>query len=123
MACDPHKVSQAVMNVVQNAIEATGPGGRVRLALDAIDVAGRRFARVVVADTGPGIAPDVLERLFQPGTTTKQKGSGMGLVIARAICQQHGGRLELANGPRGGCVATLTFPATAGTGESVEGEP
>lgn len=111
--CDPHKVGQALTNVVQNAIEAMDQGGLVVLMLDAIDVRGVRHARIQVTDNGPGLAFEVKNRLFIPGTTTKKGGSGVGLVIARSICEQHGGTLDLENGAETGCVATLTFPHKA----------
>ena len=62
-------------------------------------------------DQGPGLAPDVRERLFRPGFTTKAKGTGLGLTISRTIAHQHGGELTLTDRPTGGCVATLTLPS------------
>ena len=66
---------------------------------------------VEVADTGPGLAPEVLEQLFQPYFTTKARGTGLGLVVARSIAEEHGGWLDARNAPEGGAVFRLLLPA------------
>jgi signal transduction histidine kinase len=109
--CDPRKVKQVLVNLVQNALDATPAGGRVTLRTEP---AAPDRVLLVVEDTGPGLAPEVRRRLFQPGITTKSGGSGLGLTIARAIAEQHGGTLALEERPAGGCRATLTLPADVG---------
>jgi two-component system, NtrC family, sensor histidine kinase HydH len=104
---DARKVKQVLVNLVQNALDATPRGGRITLRTEAGPA---DSALLVVEDTGPGLAPEVRKRLFQPGATTKTGGSGLGLTIARAIAEQHGGSLVLADRPGGGCRATLTLP-------------
>jgi signal transduction histidine kinase len=108
--CDPQKVKQALLNLVQNGLDATPPGGTVEVRAALCD-GGR--AEIAVLDGGAGLAPAVAGRLFTPGLTTKERGSGLGLVVARSIAEQHGGALTLANRPAGGCVATLTLPLVA----------
>ena len=104
---DARKVKQVLVNLVQNALDATPRGGRITLRTEP---GSADSALLVVEDTGPGLAPEVRKRLFQPGATTKTGGSGLGLTIARAIAEQHGGSLALTERPGGGCRATLTLP-------------
>lgn len=105
---DERKIAQVLINLLQNALEVAPAQSRVRLQArgheDGIEVR--------VRDEGPGIAADVLPRLFEPGVTTKDAGNGLGLTIARAIAEQHGGTLALRNLEDGGCEATLTLPRT-----------
>ncbi|MFP2931347.1 sensor histidine kinase [Pyxidicoccus sp. 3LG] len=105
--CDPRKVKQVMMNLLHNAIEASPRGGRVTVSVDATSTG---EARVSVHDEGAGLPPEVVGRAFEAGVTTKAKGSGLGLTVARALARQHGGDVTLANGPRGGCVAELLLP-------------
>jgi signal transduction histidine kinase len=109
VVCDPQKVKQALLNLVRNAVEALPRGGTVTIAAATRGTE----AEITVRDTGPGLAPLVRDRLFQPGVTTKEGGSGIGLVVTRSIAEQHGGRLTLADAPGGGCLATLTLPLQA----------
>jgi two-component system sensor histidine kinase HydH len=104
--CDPRKIKQAVINLVQNAIEASPPGGMVE-----IEVEGGDRTRARVLDRGPGIEPSVSAKVFDPGVTTKARGSGLGLTIARALLRQHGGEVTIAARPGGGTVATMELPA------------
>ena len=109
VVCDPQKVKQALLNLVRNALEALSGGGRIGIAATTRGAA----AEITVRDNGPGLSPAVRDRLFQPGVTTKEGGSGIGLLVARSIAAQHGGRLTLADAPGGGCLATLTLPLEA----------
>jgi signal transduction histidine kinase len=99
-----------VMNAEQ-AIATTGRPGRIEIAL-AADGPSRRLV-TTIRDTGPGIAPDALTRIFEPFYTTKEvgKGTGLGLAIAYGIVQEHGGLITAANHPDGGAVMTIELPA------------
>jgi signal transduction histidine kinase len=103
---------QAIMNLVKNAFEALSAGGEVRIA-------SRRdgdHATISVSDSGPGITPEVGERLFEAFFTTKPQGTGLGLGIARQIIEEHGGELQWANGPGGGATFTVRLPVKRGAG-------
>ena len=105
--CDPRKVRQVLVNVLQNALDASPEGASVTVETALAQGGG---ARVTVRDQGPGVAPTVASRVFEAGVTTKARGSGLGLTVARALARQHGGDLTLRSGPEGGCVAEVTLP-------------
>jgi signal transduction histidine kinase len=105
----PTLMRRAVRNLIENAVKY-GHSADVR-----IDARADRIA-ITVADTGPGIAPDLLETVFDPFTrleTSRNRetgGIGLGLALARSIVRQAGGDIVLANRPEGGLAATITLP-------------
>lgn len=106
--CHPHQLNQLFMNLLLNATHAIqGPGTvtvRTRRAGDEVEVE--------VEDTGAGIAPELLERIFRPGFTTKgsRVGMGLGLAICRRIAEQHQGRIRVRSEPGRGSTFTLSLP-------------
>ena len=107
IACDPEQVRQVLLNLVLNAIEATSPGGSVRLR----SVAETDRVLLEVEDSGTGIPQDVAEKIFEPFFTTKVKGTGLGLAISSAIMTQHGGGLSFRNNTHGGTTFCIELPA------------
>jgi signal transduction histidine kinase len=105
--CDPRKIEQVMLNLVQNALEASPTGATVEIEASH-DSGG---VQVRVLDRGSGVAPELAARVFDPGVTSKAQGSGLGLTIARALSRQHGGDLDLVSREGGGCVAVLRLPA------------
>ena len=105
--CDPRKVKQVLINLLQNALDASPSGARVE-----IEVCEPRggAALVRLLDRGSGVDPSVGSRAFDAGVTSKPHGSGLGLTIARALAHQHGGDVELSRRPGGGCAAVLRLP-------------
>jgi len=102
---------QVVVNLMKNAVEATPSGGQVRVAARS-----HTDALVIeVADTGPGIPPEALPRLFEPFYSFKAmgKGTGLGLVISKDLVEKQGGTLTAANRPEGGAVFTVRIPFAA----------
>jgi two-component system sensor histidine kinase HupT/HoxJ len=107
----PGHIQQIVMNLVQNAVDAVegGTGAMVTLTLAA---EGNR-ARLTVADTGPGVAPEARASIFDPFFTTKSvgRGTGLGLSISLKIAEEHGGLLTLLDRPGPGAAFLLDLPA------------
>lgn len=111
VSADAIGIQQVVVNLVRNAIEAVGEGAS---GLPVVTVQTRRTdegkIRVAVHDTGPGIAPEVRDRLFEPFFTTKREGLGVGLLICRSIIDDHQGRLTVAGTGTAGTTAEFTLP-------------
>jgi two-component system OmpR family sensor kinase len=104
-------IKQLLWILVDNAFKHTSEGGRIELRL----ANGNRALRLVVADNGPGIPSDDLERIFerfyQSDAARSGEGTGLGLAIARWIAREHGGQVTAANNPGGGAAFTVEFPA------------
>lgn len=104
--CDPRKVRQILVNLLQNALHASNAPGHVWVRVSA----NGQWADVTVEDEGHGIEPHLLDRVFDAGVTTKESGSGLGLNVARGLARQHGGEVMLARRVPKGCIATLRLP-------------
>jgi two-component system sensor histidine kinase HupT/HoxJ len=118
MVCgNPGQLMQVMMNLIQNAVDATAGRAGAQLTITAHDAGG--WLRLRFADNGPGMDAAVLPRVFDPFFTTKPvgQGTGLGLSISYGIVEQHGGRLSAENAATGGAVLTLELPA-APAGES-----
>ncbi len=105
---DRIQIQQVLLNLIRNSVEAMQDGSRRELLLSATP-AENDMVRVAVADTGSGIAPDVMSRLFQPFVTTKQQGMGVGLSICRTIVESHGGQIWAEPNPGGGTIFNFTL--------------
>ncbi len=118
---DPDRLKQVILNLVDNALRYTPPGGTVRLAAAADLLA--RTVRIQVQDTGPGIAPDHLLHIFDrfyrgdPSRTRASGNTGLGLAIARGIIEAHQGTIEVQSVPGTGACFTIVLPGD-GSGES-----
>jgi PAS domain S-box-containing protein len=116
---DEGQVVQVVNNVAINAVQAMPAGGRIRaaVALEALDGGNSeqlppgRYARLTFTDTGTGIAPDLLPRVFDPYFTTKQQGSGLGLAISHSIVARHGGAITVRSDLGVGTTFEVFLPA------------
>lgn len=105
---DADRFRQALLNIVNNAADAMPTGGTLLVATRRID--GDAAIALDVCDDGTGIAPELLDRVFDPFVSTKRDGVGLGLVNARAVVESHGGRIELAARSPKGTRATLQLP-------------
>lgn len=109
---DPGRLRQVLLNLVRNAQEAQ-PEGRPRIRVGVREHEHDNQAGVLIemTDDGPGFAPEVLERIFEPYVTTKPRGSGLGLAIVRRTVEEHGGDIRVANVDEGGARVMLWLPA------------
>ncbi len=102
-------------NLLTNALAATSAGGTIEVALPPAPAG---LVRCTIADTGPGIPPNALERIFEPYARLPDRGApggtGLGLAICRALVEARGGRLTAANRPGGGAIFTVDLPAAEG---------
>jgi two-component system NtrC family sensor kinase len=108
VSADREGLHQVFLNLVNNSCDAMPNGGELEIATRYVRE--RRQVEIMISDSGPGIAPDVAEHLFEPMFTTKQSGGGLGLVIARDIITEHRGRIELVSGSMGAAFL-LALPA------------
>jgi two-component system sensor histidine kinase HydH len=108
VSLDSIRLTQALMNLVINAVQAVERNGRVEVTAAKSPAGDALVLRV--RDTGPGIPADKLTDIFDPYYSTKPEGNGLGLWIAQQIAVAHGGSLSAANAPGGGAVFTLTLP-------------
>lgn len=106
MTADPVRLTQALMNLVINAMQAVEKKGRIEVSVRRAEGA----ILVQVRDDGPGIPPEKLGSIFDPYFTTKAEGSGLGLWIAQQIATAHGGSLQAQNGPNRGAVFAMLLP-------------
>jgi len=107
---DKVQIQQVLLNLFRNAIESVAQGTRRELLVVSRPVA-NGMVEVSVADTGPGVSPDIAEQLFQPFVTTKPQGMGVGLSISRTIIEAHGGQIWTEPNPGGGAVFKFTLRA------------
>lgn len=103
---DRNQLKQVFFNITKNALEAMQPGGTLRIKSRADD----ESVYLLFADTGTGIKPEDLLRLFEPYHTTKPGGHGLGLMIAQRIMREHGGHLGIESKEGVGTIVTLQFP-------------
>jgi signal transduction histidine kinase len=104
---DPRRLKEALLNLVANAVEATPPGGEVTVEVRAAD----DQAEIVVRDTGSGMSAETLRRLGTPFFTTREEGTGLGVVLARSVVAQHGGSMRYQSEPGKGTTVVAALPA------------
>src|SRR3954468_11353468 len=119
---DPHQLRQLFTNLFTNAFEAMTGTGHVRLVAQQLPGEEEATAtsethavpmiQVEVADNGPGVPADVMDRIFSPFFTTKPQGSGLGLAIVRKIVDAHDGRIDVSAPPQGGTRFRVTLPVS-----------
>ncbi|MDY7075513.1 MAG: PAS domain S-box protein [Chloroflexota bacterium] len=107
---DREQLHMAFENIIRNAVEAMEGQGKLTILARAVSPAGRPFAQISFADTGPGIEPDHLDKIFQPLFSTKVTGLGFGLAICQQIIERHGGTVEAQSEPGQGATFVVRLP-------------
>lgn len=110
---DAVQMQQVIINAVRNAIEAMTEAGTQRRRIDIVQKTVGRFVEIAVSDSGPGLAPDIADRAFDPFVTNKPSGMGLGLAISRSIVEAHGGSLRFAPA-KSGATLVIAIPRDGG---------
>jgi signal transduction histidine kinase len=108
MRMDSEKLTQAFINIMKNGMQAMEKGGILRIEMQSL----KDRVSVVISDSGSGIPPDRMEKIFNYYYTTKEKGVGLGLPIAHRIIEAHGGQLKVESRVGVGTKVTITLPIT-----------
>ena len=109
---DGKQLQQVFFNIIINAIQAMKGDGTLLLQTDLVCEQGKQSVRVLIGDSGPGIKPEDLERIFTPFFTTKTQGTGLGLAICRQLVEQQGGTIELRSRVGEGTRVVIDLPAS-----------
>ncbi len=104
--CDYARMKQALLNLLINAMDASREGDAITITTEASGA----VLKISVQDTGKGIPPEDVEKIFKPFYTTKTRGSGLGLAIVDRIAKEHGGRIEVDSEPERGATFTMELP-------------
>lgn len=113
---DREHLEQVITNLVYNARDAVAGSGTIHIAV----AAAGKLVRISVCDDGPGIPPQILDRIFEPLFTTKRNGTGLGLAIAQRLIEGQGGSLTAENRPEGGSAFHLLVPAAEIVAPAIE---
>ncbi|MFG0274505.1 MAG: sensor histidine kinase [Phycisphaerales bacterium] len=114
LVVDPDRIGQVFVNLLRNATDAMDGDGKIRAWAEVVERDGAEWVGAYCADSGPGIDPDVLPRLFEPFTSTRldSKGTGLGLAVAEGIVREHGGMLLAQNARGAGAIFEVMLPRT-----------
>jgi PAS domain S-box-containing protein len=112
---DPFQIVQVFYNLIMNAVQAMPDGGIVSISAREDDRSG--MVTVSITDTGEGISPEVMGKIFQPLFTTKTEGIGLGLTVCRNLIEANGGRIEVQDVPGGGAEFSISLPVKGGMNE------
>lgn len=108
---DGKQMQQVFLNIILNAFQAMSGGGTLTISTSLVPQQERNFVRIDFADTGPGIPPQVLEKIFTPFFTTKAQGTGLGLAICSKLIHLHDGEMRVKSDDVNGTVFTIELPA------------
>ena len=107
---DAFAIEQVFRNILENSLGAISDGGRIVVDCQEAEIAGRPALRIAFRDNGPGLSAEQRQRIFEPFYTTKTKGTGLGMAIAKRIVQSHGGLIEAIERSEPGAEIVVTLP-------------
>jgi signal transduction histidine kinase len=112
LTLDPDLIQQAFINIALNAIQAMQQGGKFTIETRSTKPSAEKpgIVEIVFTDTGKGISPENVSRIFNPFFTTRQQGTGLGLSITQRIVEQHNGEINVTSIPGKGSSFTIIFP-------------
>jgi signal transduction histidine kinase len=110
---DRRRLSKVFVNLVENAIQHSPPGGAVTIEARKVVDNNQEWIQCAIRDLGRGIAEEDLSKIFEPFFSKRRGGTGLGLAIAHRIMQEHGGKLIAGNNPEGGACMIARFPMPA----------
>jgi PAS domain S-box-containing protein len=119
---DKGQVSQVINNLILNAQQAMPTGGTITITAENITISTGRYVKITVHDEGVGIAPEYLDKIFDPYFSTKQSGSGLGLASTHSIVRKHNGQITVDSQPGRGTTFTIYLPAAAENAEETTGK-
>ena len=121
ISADAEMIKQVFLNIILNAQQAMPDGGKLKILTRLIPKSllepDEKIAEIIFQDTGPGIAPSDITRIFDPFFSTRESGSGLGLAIVHNIVSEHNGSISVENGPAGGIIVNISLPAAKGVPE------
>ncbi len=120
---DKGQLNQVIINLVINAQQAMPAGGIITIAAKNVKTTEGRYVQITVQDEGVGIAPQYLDKIFDPYFSTKQKGSGLGLASTHSIISKHNGRITVDSQLNQGTIFSIHLPATEKTEEKTAKKP
>jgi len=112
LRADAGRLRQLLHNLLKNSLEAIGDTRKPHIEVSTREISdsGRLWVELVVADNGPGLPESFDDRWFEPYTTSKARGTGLGLAVAKKIAEEHGGTIRAENRPGGGAMFVLRLP-------------
>jgi signal transduction histidine kinase len=112
---DPEQLKEALVNLVVNACEAMGEGGKIVITEEEAHPESRKHEAIIrISDNGPGIPEVACNKIFQPFYSTKEEGTGLGLSIASRIIHEHGGKIEVNSSEGKGTTFIISLPVKGG---------
>lgn len=114
---DVKQIQQVFFNIIINAIQAMPEGGALTLTTESVEREDREFVKVTIRDTGKGIEPEVLAKIFVPFFTTKTQGTGLGLPICRQLVEHNHGSIEVESSLQQGTTFSILLPAASLSGD------